>query len=124
MTTCVLTIGCVFGSGHAGSCSPYQGHAITCPGAPNMKGMCAPPCPAYKAAHPTPSDRLTPFIEELKSQGVVAATVDDGTVFMFSRAVVEELYGRLQADPQKEHLALFIQRDPKKLAAQRAAGRN
>lgn len=98
-----------------------NGHAASCPGAPNMKGICAPPCPAYK---PPADARLAPLYEELRSQGIVSATVDDGTVFMFSRAVIEELYSRLQANPEKQSLVLFIQRDPKKVAAARAAGRN
>lgn len=70
------------------------------------------------------ADPLAPLYEELKAQGVVSASVSDGTVFLFSRAVVEELYQRLVADPSKQHLALFIQRDPKKVTAARAAGRN
>lgn len=69
-------------------------------------------------------DGLNLVMEELKSQGVASATVSDGTVFFFSRAVIEELYNRLQQDPKLQQLHLFLQRDPKKLAAMRAAGRN
>lgn len=90
------------------------GHAITCPGRPNTKGICAAPCPAFK-------DPLAPFHAELKSKGMVAVTVSDGTVFGFSRAVVEELYSQLQAHPEKEQLVLFISHNPAAVAARRAA---
>jgi hypothetical protein len=120
MSVCTLTVGCVFEKGHQGSCSPCGGHAITCGGRPGFKGICEPPCPVAVEKHQAGVGQL---MEELKSQGVASATVKDGTVFLFSRAVIEELYQRLQADPTKQALSLFITADPAKLAA-RNAGRN
>lgn len=99
--------------GHWHTEQDLGGHALTCPGRPGLKGICAAPCPAFK-------DPLAPFHAELKSKGVVAATVSDGTLFGFSRAVVEELYAQLQAHPEKDQLVLFLSSDPAKVAARKA----
>jgi hypothetical protein len=64
------------------------------------------------------------IIEELKSQGISSATVSDGKVFFFSRAVIEELHGRLQASPELTEINLMIYSDPKKMAEARRKGKN
>ncbi len=56
-------------------------------------------------------------LQELKSKGVVAVTVADGKLFMFSRATVEELYRQLQERPDAEQLYLMVYSDPEKMKA-------
>jgi hypothetical protein len=56
---------------------------------------------------------LDEAIEELKSKGVVSMSVSDGTVFMFSRAVIQELHQKLAENPNQDFLTLFITKKEK-----------
>jgi hypothetical protein len=54
------------------------------------------------------------LIAEVKSKGVVASTVKDGTVFMFSRGTIEKLSEQLGTH---EYVTLFVCTDPAKVQA-------
>ncbi len=114
---CTLTLGCVFERNHTGPCSPYQGHAITCPGAPEMKGFCVPPCPVAVEKQRQTFDTT---MEQLRSQGIASIEADDSRVWFFSRGVIEELYNRLLAEPSKTEVHLVVYKTPAALAAARA----
>jgi hypothetical protein len=60
-------------------------------------------------------EQLALIVEELKSKGIVSAKVSDGTLFLFSRGVVEELYARLQRDPNTQEVHLMVYSNPAKL---------
>lgn len=61
----------------------------------------------------TRNERIDMLMEELKSKGIVMATVKDGKCFFFSKAVIQEMLDKVNTG-NREYVYLFVKNDNSK----------